>query len=426
MRRSAKDRAGERQNRPRRRTPVSRVIFSLFTTLFIIAAMAGAAGLAVWSKITTSGPLSEQTSVLIPQGATSSAIAARLEKRGVISSGQLFKAALLVDRLRGEARPLRAGEYAIPARASIRQVISILRSGKAVVHKITIPEGFSVAQVMERLRANPDLTGDIGQPPPEGSLLPETYVFRRGASRAGIIRRMRQAQEKLLDRLWPARARDLPFKTRKEAVILASIVEKETGKPDERPRVAAVFINRLKKGIRLQSDPTIIYGITKGKKLGRPIRKSEIAAKTPWNTYQIDGLPPTPIANPGRASIEAVLNPASTDDIYFVADGSGGHVFSATLEGHNRNVRKWRALNAVRRAEEKQKQKTAAESAAREPAAATDPAAAASAPAGVETARTAKGAIPLPPVAHKQAAARPESAPASARAIPIPRPRPKR
>jgi len=222
-----------------------------------------------------------------------------------------------VDRLRGVRGHLKAGEYAIPRGASIRDVVSILRSGKAVVHKVTIPEGFSVVQVLERLRRHPGLTGEITIQPEEGSLLPDTYVFQRGETRDSIIRRMQQAQKKLLDELWPKRAGDLPFKTR---------------------------------GIRLQSDPTIIYGITKGRPLGRPIRKSEIEAKTPWNTYRFKGLPPTPIANPGRESIAAVLNPAKTDDLYFVADGTGGHVFATTLEEHNRNVRKWRERRAMRAA----------------------------------------------------------------------------
>ena len=335
------------QARPKRRSSLSRSLFSLLLTLGLAGIAAVVALVAVWSQISTSGPLREAREVLIPAGVSTRAIAARLEHEGIVSSAQLVLAAVLIDRAMGRKAPLKAGEFAIPARASIRQVLDILRSGKAIIHKVTIPEGFSTIQVIERLRKHPDLQGQITNIPPEGSLLPETYVFQRGTTRDEILARMQKAQKELLDELWPRRAADLPFKTRREAIILASIVEKETGVAAERPRVAAVFINRLKRHIRLQSDPTIIYGITRGKPLGRPIRKSDIAARTPWNTYQMDGLPRTPIANPGRASIAAVLNPAQTDDIYFVADGTGGHVFANTLEAHNKNVRKWRALKAL-------------------------------------------------------------------------------
>ncbi len=345
-RRTGKDDEGGRK----RRSSVTRMLLSVLGTFTTLALVALAATVFVLGQISERGPLRAEQRVLIPAGTGTREIAAMLEEKGIVHSSGLFLAALAVDRLRGVRGHLKAGEYAIPQGASIRDVISILRSGKALVHKVTIPEGFSVVQVLERLRRHPELTGEITIQPEEGSLLPDTYVFQRGETRDGIIRRMQEAQKRLLDELWPKRAPGLPFKTRREAVILASIVEKETGIPEERPRVAAVFINRLRKGIRLQSDPTIIYGITKGKPLGRPIRKSEIEAKTPWNTYRFKGLPPTPIANPGRDSIAAVLNPAKTDDLYFVADGTGGHVFAATLEEHNRNVRKWRKRLAVRAA----------------------------------------------------------------------------
>ncbi len=340
----------ENEGRRKRRSSVARLFFSVLGTFTTLALVAVAMAIFVLGQISERGPLKAEHRIVIPVGTGTRDIAAMLEKEGVVHSSELFLAALAVDRLRGVRGHLKAGEYAIPQGASIRDVVSILRSGKAVVHKVTIPEGFSVAQVLERLRRHPGLTGEITIQPEEGSLLPDTYVFQRGETRDSIIRRMQQAQKKLLDELWPKRAGDLPFKTRREAVILASIVEKETGVPEERPRVAAVFINRLKKGIRLQSDPTIIYGITKGRPLGRPIRKSEIEAKTPWNTYRFRGLPPTPIANPGREAIAAVLNPAKTDDLYFVADGTGGHVFASTLEEHNRNVRKWRERQAMRAA----------------------------------------------------------------------------
>ncbi len=340
----------ESEGRRKRKSSVTRMFLSVLGTFTTLGLVAVAVAVFVLGQISERGPLKAEHRIVIPAGTGTRDIAAMLEKEGVVHSSELFLAALAVDRLRGVRGHLKAGEYAIPQGASIRDVISILRSGKAVVHKVTIPEGFSVVQVLERLRRHPELTGEITIRPEEGSLLPDTYVFQRGATRDSIIRRMQEAQKRLLDELWPKRAPDLPFTTRREAIILASIVEKETGVPEERPRVAAVFINRLKKGIRLQSDPTIIYGITKGKPLGRPIRKSEIEAKTPWNTYRFKGLPPTPIANPGRDSIAAVLNPAKTDDLYFVADGTGGHVFAATLEEHNRNVRKWREHMAMRAA----------------------------------------------------------------------------
>ncbi len=290
------------------------------------------------------GPASTETTILIPPGTSTRQIAAQLEEKGLVASRWLVLAAVAQDRLKGRRAVLKAGEYAIPAHASVREIVDLLEQGKAILYRITIPEGFSVVQVLKRLRANPYLSGEITQAPPEGSLLPDTYTFRRGESRQALIERMQKAQKRLIAELWPRRAPDLPFRTPYEAIILASIVEKETAIPAERPRIAAVFINRLKKGMRLQADPTIIYGITRGLPLGRPIRRSEIAAKTPWNTYQIDGLPPTPIANPGRDSIKAVLNPEKTDLLYFVADGKGGHVFAATLAEHRRNVRKWRAM----------------------------------------------------------------------------------
>ena len=250
---------------------------------------------------------------------------------------------------------LKAGSYEIPERASIRSVIDILAEGRTVTHRVTIPEGLTSHQIVERLRADPNLTGEITEVPPEGSLLPETLILQRGAPRQAVIDSLRAEMRKLMEKLWAQRQKDLPFKTWEEAIILASIVEKETGRNDERERVAAVFINRLRQNMRLQSDPTILYGISAGKTVwNRPILRSEIVQKTSHNTYQIDGLPPTPICNPGRAAIEAVLNPASTKDLYFVADGNGGHVFAETLKEHNANVQKWRAIERERENKEKE------------------------------------------------------------------------
>ena len=218
-----------------------------------------------------------------------------------------------------------------------------------MTHRVTIPEGLTSHQIVERLKADPTLVGDVTEVPPEGALLPETFIVQRGAQRQAILDNMRAESRKAMEKLWDQRQKGLPFKTWEEALVLASIVEKETGRNDERERVAAVFVNRLRQNMRLQSDPTILYGISAGKTVwSRSIMKNEIAQKTAHNTYQIDGLPPTPICNPGRASIEAVLDPARTKDLYFVADGNGGHIFAETLKDHNANVQKWRAIEKER------------------------------------------------------------------------------
>ena len=229
--------------------------------------------------------------------------------------------------------------------------MNALVSGKAILHGFTVPEGLTSEQIVARLADDPVLTGELGSIPAEGTLLPETYKFSRGTTREQIIDQMRRAQERLIAEIWARRSSDLPIATPAEFVTLASIVEKETGKADERPLVAAVFINRLRQNIRLQSDPTIIYGLFggKGKPPERPIFRSDIDKKTPYNTYLIDGLPPGPIANPGRAALEAVANPSRTDDLFFVADGTGGHVFAPTLEEHNRNVEHWRRIEAAKK-----------------------------------------------------------------------------
>ena len=330
----------------------------MITSLFMLGliGMAGL-GLAAYfglTQINARGPHSASAIVVIERGETSRAIANKLASKGVISSPGLFRLAERIYRpWRGS---LKAGEYEIPAGATMNQIMAMIQAGKGVVHKLTIPEGWTTAQVLERIRTHKALAGQITDTPAEGSLLPDTYIFRRGDSRNGLIRRMQKAQQHLLDELWPQRAKGLPIKTRKDAIILASIIEKETGIKSERSRVAAVFINRLKRGMRLQSDPTTIYGITLGRKaLDRPLTRKDINTKTSYNTYQIDGLPPGPIANPGRAAIKAALNPEPTDDLYFVADGSGGHAFSSNLAGHNKNVKAWRMIVRRKRAAEKAK-----------------------------------------------------------------------
>lgn len=289
-----------------------------------------------------------ETVVLLEPGLSLATIASRLERDGVITDKLIFRAGIIAS---GRSRELRAGEYAIPSRTSMAGVMQILTAGKSIMHRLTVAEGLTSAMVMRLVKENPVLVGDMPETPEEGSLLPETYLFLRGTTRAALIARMQADHDNLLDELWENRAPDLPFSTKEEAVTLASIVEKETGIAAERPRVAAVFVNRLRQGMRLQSDPTIIYGLTKGEPLGRGIRQSELEKVTPYNTYQIDGLPPAPIGNPGRAALEAVLNPPKTNDLFFVADGTGGHVFAATLREHERNVANWRRIERERAAQ---------------------------------------------------------------------------
>ncbi len=293
------------------------------------------------------GPLAHADIIAIPKGEGLSAIANRLERKNIIIDKRLFKAAVMYF---GVQNKLKAGEYEIPKNASMRDVLDRLLEGKSILHSLPFPEGMTSQQLVDRMNAHEVLTGEIIEIPAEGSMLPDTYKFTRGMDRNELIKRMQKAQESFLNAIWDQRQQDLPIKTKEEALTLASIVEKETGIAGERPHIAGVFMNRLNKGIRLQSDPTIIYGLVGGVgKLGRGIFRSEINKPTPYNTYTIDGLPPTPIANPGRAAIEAVLNPKATEDIYFVADGTGGHIFAKTLKEHQNNVLNWRKIEKERR-----------------------------------------------------------------------------
>jgi UPF0755 protein len=318
------------------------VLIALIVLPSLVALAAGGIFLYGKYRFEAAGPHAEPRIVLLSPGMGVRAIATRLDKAGVISDRRIFLAGV---RFRKDEATLKAGEYEIPAHASMAAIVGILREGRSILHRITIPEGRTSEQVMLIVTADPVLVGEVPPAPPEGVLLPETYSFTRGTTRAELVALMQKAASDLMAELWPGRAENLPVKTPAEAIILASIVEKETGVASERPRVAAVFVNRLRKSMRLQSDPTIIYGLIGGKgALGRPIRRSEIDRPTPYNTYQIDGLPPTPIANPGRASIEAVLNPPETDEYYFVADGTGGHAFSRTLAEHQRRVQEWRRI----------------------------------------------------------------------------------
>lgn len=290
------------------------------------------------------GPLAETRTILIKEGSSLQRIAEQLAAAGVVDSELIFRAGV---RAYGSAGEMKPGEYAFAPAMSMYEVMDAIRSGKGVIHKITLAEGLTVRQIFDKLAANDVLEGPLPSVlPPEGSLLPETYPFQRGSARQEVVQRMQKARAQLLESVWTKRIAGLPLKSPEELATLASIVEKETGKPDERPRVAAVFINRLKKGMRLQSDPTIIYGLfgSAGKPEDRPILRSDLDKPTPYNTYLIDGLPPGPIANPGRAALEAVANPSRTDDLFFVADGTGGHVFAVTLGEHEENVRRWRVV----------------------------------------------------------------------------------
>jgi UPF0755 protein len=289
------------------------------------------------------GPLQEEKVVNIPARAGKRDIADALTKEGVIDvSPWVFIASVFALKASSELKP---GEYAFQKDASLHDVIGTMVEGKVVQHAVTIPEGLTSEQIVARLSENDIFSSTVREIPREGTLLPETYKFPRGTTRDQVIQRMQQAQKRVLVEIWERRSPDLPIKSPAQLVTLASIVEKETARPDERSRVAAVFVNRLKQKIKLQSDPTIIYGLVGGKgTLGRPIKRSEITQPSPYNTYVIDGLPPGPISNPGRASLEAAANPARTRDLYFVADGTGGHAFTETYDQHQKNVVKLRAM----------------------------------------------------------------------------------
>ncbi|SCM73663.1 conserved hypothetical protein [uncultured Pleomorphomonas sp.] len=332
----------------RARNPIVVFMNGLVTLLLLGILAAGA--LLYWGKreFEKPGPLTEEKVVIIPADSGLVRVADILETEGVIESPyDMLGHYIFIGGVRAYQQQgrLKAGEYAFPAGISMRGVMNMLVSGKAILHQITFPEGLTSQQIVDRLKQSEFLTGAVAAVPAEGTLLPETYSFTRGASRSQIIEQMQAAHTKALDEIWAGRNDDLPFSDPKELVTLASIVEKETGKADERPHVASVFLNRLARNIRLQSDPTIIYGLVGGAgTLGRPITRADIDKPTPYNTYHVNGLPPGPIANPGRAALEAVANPSNTKDLYFVADGTGGHVFAASLAEHNRNVAKWRRI----------------------------------------------------------------------------------
>ena len=313
----------------------------LVAAIVVVALLAAGLWLRGWYG---AGPLETETAFVVPDGSSLSSVAAKLEREQAIASAGAF---LTRARFLGGSAPIKAGEFLLPAHASNAAILDTLQSGKVLRRFIAVPEGIPSIMVWDRLMAQPLLTGTIPVPE-EGTLLPDSYDFERGEPRAKVVARMQAAMRKVLAEAWAKRAPGLVVKTPQEALTLASIVEKETGKPSERRMVAGLYSNRLRSGMLLQADPTIIYPITRGKPLGRRIRQSEIAAINDYNTYSMTGLPRGPITNPGKASIEAVLNPAQTQALYMVADGTGGHVFASTLADHNANVAKWFALRRAR------------------------------------------------------------------------------
>ena len=327
----------------RARNPL--VVFGNAVITIVLILMIGAGGVYVYGKkmMESPGPLVEDKTVNIPPRSKTREIAETLQREGVIDVNPwLFMGAALALKASSELKP---GEYAFQKNASLRDVIGTIVEGKVVQHAVTIPEGLTSEQIVARLTDNEIFAGSVREMPREGSLLPETYKFPRGTTREQVIHRLQQSQKRVLAEIWERRNPDVLVKSPEQLITLASIIEKETGRADERSRVAAVFTNRLRQRIKLQSDPTIIYGLVGGKgTLGRPIKRSEITQPSPYNTYVIEGLPPGPIANPGRASLEAAANPARTRDLFFVADGTGGHTFTETYDQHQKNVVKLRAL----------------------------------------------------------------------------------
>jgi len=319
----------------------------LLVSLFLIAGISAAALLGWgYAQFARPGPLSAPVMVVIPKGTGLAGIAGQLHRAGIIDYPIVFQGAA---RLTRADKHLKAGEYAFTPGMSLREVIALLQSGKTVVRRLTVVEGTTAAQVLDLLQTTEGLEGEIGDRPDEGSLLPETYHFSYGDSRDEMLGRMSGAMKALLADSWPRRAADLPYDTPRDAVTLASVVEKETGKPGERALIAGVFANRLRRGMPLQSDPTVLYALTGGEdKLDRRLTRADLATDSPYNTYKHRGLPPGPICNPGRDALIAALNPAVTDNLYFVADGDGGHFFARTLQEHNRNVARFRKIQRER------------------------------------------------------------------------------
>lgn len=388
----------ERLATPKRRSrrarhPIVIIGNAIFTIVLLLAVVLGLAVYWGNKRFEEPGPLAQDKVVNIPRGLGIRDIGELLAREGVIRDPWIFVAGAAAMKVRGA--DLKFGEYQFTKAASPRDVAETLVEGKVVQHQFTVAEGLTSEQIVARLLENDKMTGTVREVPREGSLLPDGYRFTRGTARDDMIKRMQAAQARVLKEAWDRRVSDLPVKSPEQLLILASIIEKETGKPDERTRVAAVFVNRLKSKMKLQSDPTIIYGLVGGKgSLGRGILKSEISQPTPYNTYVIEGLPPGPIANPGRASIEAAANPARTRELFFVADGTGGHAFSETYDQHQKHVARLRGIEK----DAKDAADAAANPTPQGPATASPPA--------------ATPPPPTPPARPAAAPARPASAPA--------------
>lgn len=328
---------------------MKKLLGAMAALLLLATIAAGASFFYIKDQIDQAGPLQETKIILIERGTGIQGIAAQLGQESIVASPWLFKIAAALEKSKGS---LKAGEYEFTPQMSVADILSMLRAGRVYDRKITFPEGLSAHQIISLLNAAQDFSGDpVVDIPKEGSLLPETYHYTRADTRQKIVAQMETSMTKTIDDLWPLRSADLPFTTINEAITLASIVEKETGMAEERKKVAGVFINRLRRGMPLQSDPTVLYAMTMGQvdesgqgPIGRRLLTKDLSTSSPYNTYENAGLPPGPIANPGRASIEAVLHPEIHDFIYFVADGSGGHAFGRTLAEHNANVAKWRKI----------------------------------------------------------------------------------
>lgn len=325
--------------------------------LFFVALFVTLMGGALWlgnQLLSAPGPLATTKNIVIPRGAGPQTMAKVLKEEGVIDHQRLFRIAVMIDPT---PRPIKAGEYEIPAHISMLGLLDLLQSGKQVQRRLTVVEGMTTAEVIDLVKSTPALAGEVTLDLKEGDLLPETYFYSRDDTRDGLLMRMKEAMDKTLDEAWRKRAAGLPLASRQQALTLASIVEKETAIPAERPKVAAVYINRLRRRMKLESDPTTIYGITQGKvPFNRELTRADLASNSPYNTYVVTGLPPGPICNPGRASILAATNPARDRALWFVADGQGGHTFSTSLAEHNRNVERWRQIQRERAEQQQQSQ----------------------------------------------------------------------